>query len=101
VNYPNAFDRARAREENRANLGGDIMIHGKAVSIGCLAMGDEAIEELFVLAALTGAKNIEVLLCPRDLRARACSPPGDTPAWTTVVYQNLQNALASHTVAGP
>ncbi|MDR0353618.1 MAG: L,D-transpeptidase family protein, partial [Opitutaceae bacterium] len=98
VNYPNAFDRARAKEENRANLGGDIMVHGKAVSIGCLAMGDEAIEELFVLAALTGAKNIEVLLCPRDLRARACSPPGNAPAWTALVYQNLQTALVPYTV---
>jgi hypothetical protein len=95
VNYPNAFDRARAREENRANPGGDIMIHGKAVSVGCLAMGDEAAEELFVLAALTGIKNIEVLLCPRDLRTRAYSPPGDAPAWTAVIYQDLQNALAS------
>jgi hypothetical protein len=34
VNYPNAFDRAQAQTDGRTNLGGDIMIHGNAVSIG-------------------------------------------------------------------
>ena len=42
INYPNEFDRACAKEENRTNIGGDIMIHGGSASIGCLAMGDEA-----------------------------------------------------------
>src|SRR6185312_1007254 len=54
VDYPNAFDREQAARESRTNLGGDIMIHGSAVSVGCLAMGDEAAEDLFVLAADTG-----------------------------------------------
>lgn len=34
------------------------MIHGKNCSIGCLDMGDEAAEDLFVLAAKTGIDNI-------------------------------------------
>ena len=33
VTYPNASDRARAKADGRVNLGGDIMIHGKAVTI--------------------------------------------------------------------
>ena len=49
IGYPNADDRARARAEGRTQLGGDIMIHGSAVSIGCLAVGDVAAEDLFVL----------------------------------------------------
>jgi hypothetical protein len=101
VNYPNAFDRARAREENRANLGGDIMIHGKAVSVGCLAMGDEAAEELFVLATKTGEKNVCILLCPYDLRLQktaspetaTASHPSPVPAWTSGLYQDLSKAL--------
>ena len=68
VNYPNDFDRRMAREEGRSNLGGDIMIHGSDVSIGCLAMGDEAIEELFILAADTGLQGISVVLSPYDFR---------------------------------
>ena len=47
VNYPNQSDRILG---HKANLGGDIMIHGNCVSIGCLAMSDERIEELWVMA---------------------------------------------------
>ena len=68
VNYPNDFDRRMAQEEGRSNLGGDIMIHGSDVSIGCLALGDEASEELFVLAADTGLQGISVVLSPYDFR---------------------------------
>jgi murein L,D-transpeptidase YafK len=44
IDYPNAADRRRAQAEARTGLGGDIMIHGSNVSIGCLAMGDPAAE---------------------------------------------------------
>ncbi len=66
VNYPNASDITRARKEGRdlSNLGGDIMIHGGAASIGCLAIGDQAVEELFVLAALTGLDKIQLIISP-------------------------------------
>ncbi|QTN32764.1 murein L,D-transpeptidase [Akkermansiaceae bacterium] len=43
VNYPNAYDRAHGR------TGSFIMIHGSKVSIGCLAMTDEKIEEIYAL----------------------------------------------------
>lgn len=46
VGYPNQFDRDQALRDGRDNLGGDIMIHGGAASIGCLAVGDEAAEDL-------------------------------------------------------
>src|SRR5436189_3919823 len=46
VGYPNSFDREQVAKDGRTNLGGDIMIHGSSVSVGCLAMGDEVIEEL-------------------------------------------------------
>ncbi len=73
VNYPNAEDVARARDEGRdpASLGGDIMIHGGAASIGCLAMGDPAAEELFVLAHRTGLDKLELIMTPGDLRENA------------------------------
>ena len=44
VTYPNASDRACAKADGRTNLGGDIMIHGKAVTIGCVPVGDDALE---------------------------------------------------------
>jgi hypothetical protein len=95
VNYPNEDDRARAQAEGRTNLGGDIMIHGRAVSVGCLAMGDEAAEDLFVLAALTGVKNIEVILSPVDFRVRDLAHlPEGAPAWTAERYARIKEALA-------
>lgn len=47
LNYPNASDRVRSDAQKP---GSEIFIHGKNVSIGCLALGDAVIEELFVLA---------------------------------------------------
>jgi hypothetical protein len=94
VNYPNASDRARAKEEGRENLGGDIMIHGNAVSIGCLAMGDPAAEELFVLAARTGLRNISVILSPVDFReGRNVKLGADSPPWLGPLYDSIKNEL--------
>jgi hypothetical protein len=43
LNYPNQNDREFAKIDQREDLGGDIMIHGFDVSIGCLAIGNSAI----------------------------------------------------------
>jgi len=43
IGYPNALDRSLKRS------GSAIMIHGDRVSIGCLAMTDESIEEIYTL----------------------------------------------------
>ncbi len=95
VSYPNDFDRARGVEEGRTNLGGDIMIHGKNVSIGCLAMGDEAAEDLFVLVALTGISKVKVILSPVDFRRHELPPGLSLPAWTMTLYPQVREALAS------
>ena len=69
VTYPNASDRARAKVDGRTNLGGDIMIHGKAVTIGCVPVGDDAIEDIFYLAYAVGIKNVLVVIAPYDMRS--------------------------------
>jgi hypothetical protein len=94
VNYPNAFDRARGAEDGRTDLGCDIMIHGGRLSIGCLAVGDEAAEELFVLAAETGVENMSLILSPVDFRKGEL--PADTPeapGWTKELYESIKEAL--------
>ena len=48
LNYPNAADRLLTT--NPEHPGTDIFIHGNALSIGCLAMGDAAAEELYLAA---------------------------------------------------
>jgi hypothetical protein len=94
LNYPNEFDLFHAWQEGRSNPGSDIFIHGKAVSIGCLAMGDEAIEELFVLTAQVGAENVKVVIAPHDPRAyplRAYSE--ELPEWTPELYSLISREI--------
>lgn len=102
VNYPNEFDRAMAAREGRTTLGGDIMIHGNHVSIGCLAMGDEAAEDLFVLAALTGIQNIQAILCPVDFRAGAKPDmAADAPDWLPGLYAQIKAELEKYPAPQP
>ncbi|QGM97365.1 L,D-transpeptidase family protein [Methylocystis parvus] len=61
VGYPNAFDRQNGR------TGGLVMVHGACKSVGCFAMTDRGIEEIygFVEAALkAGQKDIPVHIFP-------------------------------------
>ncbi|HVF35658.1 MAG TPA: L,D-transpeptidase family protein [Candidatus Saccharimonadia bacterium] len=95
LDYPNAFDRRMAALEGRIALGGDIMIHGNAVSIGCLAIGDEAAEDLFVLAALAGKENVEIIVAPTDLRVSAFAPRPEDPSWIPVLYEEILTSLGA------
>jgi hypothetical protein len=98
VNYPNEFDKAKGALDGRRNLGGDIMIHGKSCSIGCLAMGDAAAEELFCLAADAGLQNITVILSPVDLRVRKLSAEmPKVPPWAPQLYDTVTSALSALT----
>jgi murein L,D-transpeptidase YafK len=98
VDYPNAFDRAQAAHDGRTNLGGDIFIHGKNVSIGCIALGDPAIEELFTLAADAGTQRIRVIIAPNDLRVAGASMSEQTPLWVAALYRTIAAALADFPV---
>ncbi|MBS1214998.1 MAG: hypothetical protein H6R26_3615, partial [Proteobacteria bacterium] len=94
LNYPNEFDLYHAELEGRSSPGSDIFIHGKAVSIGCLAIGDEAIEQLFVLAARTGRENIKVVIAPRDPRVLPLNADdADLPEWAPELYAMIERAV--------
>jgi len=94
VDYPNRFDREKAAGEGRTNLGGEIFIHGKAVSIGCIAVGDEAIEELFCLVARVGAPHVKVIIAPSDLRrGPAVADLATQPRWVPELYARLAAEL--------
>jgi murein L,D-transpeptidase YafK len=55
INYPNKSDRIRAT--NAEHPGSDIFIHGKQTTIGCLPIGDERIELLYIIADDSRKKN--------------------------------------------
>jgi hypothetical protein len=98
VSYPNAFDRRMAQRDGRTRLGGDIFIHGKAVSIGCVALGDPAIEELFTLVAETGHSKVRVILAPNDLRVAGPVFHDSPPRWVRDLYRTVAAALAEFPV---
>ena len=97
VNYPNDFDRQMAAKDGRKELGGDIMIHGKAVSIGCLAVGDEAAEELFVLSDKIGLPHMKLVIAPSDFRRDGVpAPKAGDPAWLPQLYAQLATEMAAY-----
>lgn len=98
VGYPSAEDRSIAAAEDRTDLGGDIMIHGGAGSVGCIALGDPAIEEVFWLVASVGPGNVEVVLAPSTDPASRISTAG--PAWLADRYAALAAKLRSLGIAG-
>lgn len=101
LNYPNAFDRGKAQSDKRQHLGGDIFIHGKDVSIGCLALGDDAIEELFTFVARLGKENVEVIVAPTDFRVRKVVPQlRYEPPWLPELYDRIKKELTRFPVQG-
>lgn len=61
IGYPNAYDRSMGR------TGSYIMVHGSDVSIGCFAMTDPIIEEIYTLvneAFRAGVKSVPVQVYP-------------------------------------
>jgi murein L,D-transpeptidase YafK len=81
IGYPNAYDRFHRR------TGSSIMVHGNQVSIGCLAMTDAKIEEIYTLcaAALQGGQpffrvHIFPFRMTADRLAKAVADPRE-PFW--------------------
>ncbi len=68
VGYPNALDRSLGR------TGSFIMIHGRCESIGCLAMTDPVIEEIWTLVSAAhraGQEEVDVHIFPFALTQAA------------------------------
>ncbi|WP_243454276.1 L,D-transpeptidase family protein [Oceanisphaera pacifica] len=95
LDYPNSYDLMRAAKEGRTNLGGDIYIHGKAQSTGCLAVGDIAVEELFVLVNQVGTHNASVVIAPHDPRREPLDGFSDNlPRWAVELYADISREFA-------
>jgi murein L,D-transpeptidase YafK len=64
LGYPNTYDRAYQRTGNA------LMVHGNCVSIGCYAMTDQQIEEIYTIAAAAlkaGQSSFQVQALPFQL----------------------------------
>lgn len=90
VNYPNTEDVARGAAEGvlPQNLGSDIMVHGGAMSSGCLAVGDPGVEEIFLLVARVGLDRAELLIVPDEHMQTEDERP-----WVRDLYARLRTRL--------
>ena len=85
IGYPNTCDRALGR------TGSLIMIHGNRVSIGCLAMTDEKIEEIYTLCAAAqsqGQARFRVHVLPFRMTDKRMGKAAGSP-WEKF-WQNLK-----------
>jgi murein L,D-transpeptidase YafK len=72
VDDPNASDRILG---NRRHPGNNIFIHGDEVSSGCIAVGDRAIEQLYLIALDSTAAGhaVQVQIYPCRFSSPACA----------------------------
>lgn len=94
INYPNSFDREKGYQDGRRELGNNIFIHGRNLSVGCLAIGDLAIDQLFILARRVGLNNIQLIIAPNDLRHQKPSTATFAqPRWLPELYKQISESL--------
>jgi len=85
LGYPNRYDRSLGR------TGSYLMVHGNCVSIGCYAMTDEGINEIYTLLATAikqGQTNADVHIFPFRLTQEALSKYKTNPWYA--FWQNLK-----------
>lgn len=76
VGYPNAYDRSLGR------TGSYIMVHGGASSVGCFAITDPAIEEVYTMvhqALEAGQKYVPVQIYPFEMTPQRMQREQDSP----------------------
>lgn len=84
LGFPNAYDRAHGR------TGSFLMVHGHCVSIGCYAMTDDGIEDIYgdLEAAFTGGQSfVRVHIFPFEMTDEALALHTDDPNheyWTNL-----------------
>lgn len=93
VSYPNEYDKEKANLENRTQLGGDIFIHGDNVTVGCIPLGDEAIEEVFIIATKAFNKDIKVIIAPYKFGYGATPTIVNNTSWSDELYSKIELGL--------
>ncbi len=87
LGFPNAFDRAHGR------TGSFLMVHGNRVSIGCYAMTDARIEEIYTLAHAAlqnGQASFQVHCFPFRMTPKRLANLGEKEKHWQAFWQNLK-----------
>lgn len=80
IGYPNQYDRSLGR------TGSHIMVHGSNVSIGCFAMTDPGIEEIYTMVAealRTGQSYVPVQIYPFRMTEERLKREKNSPYYPT------------------
>ena len=93
MNYPNEFDKSKTKLSNISDMGGDIFIQGKSVTIGCIPIGDDAIEEVFLLTHKAINNGVKVIISPRDFRVNPEYPKIASIDWENELYDKIKNEI--------
>jgi hypothetical protein len=93
LNYPNNFDLKYAKQEGRQYPGTNIFIHGKSASIGCLAMGDRVIEELFTLVHNAKRNKVTVVISPNDPEFGPLLSNDISRPWISELYKEITQKI--------
>ncbi|MBI5705791.1 MAG: L,D-transpeptidase family protein [Armatimonadetes bacterium] len=92
LDYPNATDIANSKVP-RKDIGSDIYLHGSNVSIGCIAIGDKPIEQVFAMAKEVPQGKRDILVCPVDFRKQPGFRIPKEAAWVGEMYAELEKQL--------
>lgn len=97
LNYPNASDKKLGHP---TKIGSDIFIHGGCSSVGCIAITDDKIKELYILAELAkqnGQSNIPCHIFPfplttQNIQSYNQSYPNHVAFWKSLqpIYQQFE-----------
>lgn len=99
VSYPNASDRVLSDPKRP---GGAIYVHGNCASIGCVAIEDGPIEEVYVMAMLAKGRPIPLHIFPRRLDATtAAALEGPHAEFWKQLVPGYQRFEATHRVPRP
>lgn len=93
INYPNSFDKSKTKFTDHSKMGGNIFIHGKSATIGCIPIGDKAIEEVFLLTKKALNNKVKVIISPRDFRQNMQYPEIREIDWDKELYDIINTEL--------
>lgn len=102
ISYPNQSDRILG---SKSNLGGDIFLHGACASIGCVAITDDLIEELFILsieAKTQGQSKIPVHIFPTiDMNSKCTNTSSNKYFWCNLKEGYLKFIQDKSSISNP
>jgi hypothetical protein len=71
-------------------------LHGKDLSVGCLAVGDHAIDQIFTLVRRVGLVHTKVIIAPNDLRhEKPMTSRMTQPRWIDELYREISTELST------